>query len=63
MKVMKIPNAPQAVIRPEKLRDYLLNIEHKRGKSKAAVLLSFGYVPENGRFWSMICENIIWGLK
>jgi hypothetical protein len=44
---MKIPNGSQAVIRPEKLRDYLLNIEHKRGKSKAALLLSFGYTPEN----------------
>jgi hypothetical protein len=46
---MKIPNGFQAVIRPEKLRDYLLNIEHKRGKSKAEVLLSFGYLPENWR--------------
>lgn len=50
---MKIPNGAQAVIRPEKLKDYLLNIDHKRGKSKAALLLYFGYTPEN---WQVL-EN------
>lgn len=44
---MKMPNKSQAIIHPDKLRGYLLNIKHKRGKSKAAMLLSFGYKPEN----------------
>ena len=29
------------------MRDYLLDAEHKRGKSKAALLRLFGYTPEN----------------
>lgn len=46
---MKIPNASQAIIHPDKLRGYLLDVDHKRGKSKAALLLSFGYAPQNWR--------------
>ncbi|MCL4870209.1 MAG: hypothetical protein KJ063_14690 [Anaerolineae bacterium] len=52
---MKIPNGSQAVIHPEKLRGYLLDVEHKRGKSKAAVLLSFGYTPEN---WQALANDL-----
>ena len=40
---MKLPNAENAVIAPEKLRDYLLNPKHRRGGSKAKLLLSMGY--------------------
>lgn len=40
---MTIPNADRAIIAPEKLRDYLLNPEHRRGSSKAKLLLSLGY--------------------
>jgi hypothetical protein len=40
---MKLPNADNAIIAPEKLRDYLLNPEHRRGRSKAKMLLSMGY--------------------
>ena len=40
---MKIPNADRAIIAPEKLRDYLLNPAHRRGGSKARLLLAFGY--------------------
>jgi hypothetical protein len=36
---MKLPNSERAVIAPEKLVDYLLNIEHKRGGAKARLLL------------------------
>ena len=42
---MKVPNAVNAIIAPEKLRDYLLNPEHRRGRSKAKKLLSMGYQP------------------
>lgn len=44
---MKIPNADKAVIAPEKLRDYLLNVAHRKGATKARLLLSFGYSPDN----------------
>jgi hypothetical protein len=40
---MKVPNAENAVIAPEKLRDYLMNPDHRRGGSKAKLLLSMGY--------------------
>ncbi|MHB8898707.1 MAG: DUF6883 domain-containing protein [Thermoguttaceae bacterium] len=33
---MAIPNAEQAVVTAEKVRDYLLNLEHPDGGSKAA---------------------------
>ena len=50
---MKIPNNSLAIIHPDKLRGYLLDVEHKRGKSKAVLLHLFGYTPENWR----ILEN------
>ena len=40
---MRLPNADQAVIAPEKLRGYLLNPRHRRGATKARVLLAMGY--------------------
>lgn len=40
---MRIPNADQAIIAPEKLRDYLLNPEHRRGGPKSRVFLSIGF--------------------
>lgn len=40
---MKLPNADRAIIAGEKLTDYLLNVSHKRGGSKARLLLSLGY--------------------
>jgi hypothetical protein len=43
---MKIPNAASAIIAPEKLRDYLLNPDHRRGGAKARLLLAFGYRTE-----------------
>ena len=40
---MKIPNADQAVIAVDKLRDYLLNVAHRKGASKARLLVFLGY--------------------
>ena len=40
---MKIPNAANAEIAPAKLLAYLLNPSHRRGGTKAKLLLSFGY--------------------
>lgn len=44
---MKIPNANKAVIAQEKLCDYLLNPVHRRGGSKAKLLLSMGYTAND----------------
>jgi hypothetical protein len=46
---MKVPNAANAVIAPDKLRLYLLNPAHRRGGSKAKVLLTLGYSLANWR--------------
>jgi hypothetical protein len=43
---MPLPNAHLAVISPEKLTAYLLNPSHKRGASKARLLLGLGYRSE-----------------
>ena len=40
---MRIPNADRAIITPEKLYGYLLNLNSRRGASKARLLLSCGY--------------------
>jgi hypothetical protein len=40
---MKIPHADNAVIAEDKLRNYLLNLAHRRAGSKAKLLLSMGY--------------------
>ncbi|QDV35748.1 DUF6883 domain-containing protein [Tautonia plasticadhaerens] len=37
---MKLPNAEDAIVDPEKLRSYCLNPEHIRGKHKARVFAS-----------------------
>lgn len=52
---MKIPNADRAVIDAGKLIDYLLNPEHQRGGSKAALLISFGY---SGAAWQRLEEAL-----
>ena len=46
---MKVPNAENVVIATEKLRDYLLNPDHRRGGSKAKLLLSMGYRADRWR--------------
>jgi hypothetical protein len=52
---MKIPNAESAIISQEKIRQYLLNTEHRRGGSKAALLLSFGYTSDN---WTRLADDL-----
>ena len=46
-RVAKVPNAERAIIAAEKLREYLLNPEHKRGAAKARFLMACGYDQEN----------------
>ncbi len=40
---MKLPNADRAIIEPAKITDYLLDIDHPDGGSKARLLASLGY--------------------
>jgi len=44
---LRLPNAENAVIDPEKLRDYLLSPSHPVGRFKAAFFASLGYAQEN----------------
>lgn len=44
---MPIPNAQSAFIPPGKLTQYLLNVTHPVGSSKARWFLSLGYHPDN----------------
>jgi len=43
---MKLPKAENAIIPPEKLRDYVLSFEHPIGRLKAAFFSSLGYNKE-----------------
>ena len=43
---MKLPNAPLAIIEPEKITDYLLNAGHRYGESKARFFAKFGFSVE-----------------
>ena len=42
----RLPNAEQASVAPEKARDYLLHIEHSRGRAKARFFLRYGFTRE-----------------
>jgi hypothetical protein len=52
---LKIPNADRAIIEQQKLVDYLLNTEHHRGGSKAALLAMFGYNVAN---WARLAADL-----
>lgn len=43
---MKLPGAGEAVIAPEKLRDYLLSLESEESRSKAIFFARLGYTRE-----------------
>ncbi len=52
---MLLPNAEQAVIDPAKLCEYLLNLEHPDGSSKARFLLLGGYLLDA---WEQLEKDI-----
>jgi hypothetical protein len=52
---MKIPNAVDAIIEEVKLTEYLLNANHRRGSSKARLLISLGY---SARDWQCLDQDI-----
>lgn len=52
---MKLPNADQAIIPPEKIRDYLLSTSHPVGKFKAIFFQTLGYMDGN---WELLEKAI-----
>ena len=52
---MKLPNADKAIIDREKVVDYLLNVSHRRGGSKARLFNSLGY---NAAQWQQLVDDI-----
>ena len=53
---MPIPDAQRAVVADEKVRDYLLNLEHPDGGSKAVWLHSLGY---NRLEWQLLAADLL----
>ena len=52
---MQLPNRALAIIAQEKLTEYLLNVSHKRGGTKARLLGQFGYTVQN---WGQLEADI-----
>ena len=52
---MKLPNAEDAIIDAEKLRDYLLSPAHPVGRFKAAFFRMLGYSHEN---WAQLESDL-----
>lgn len=52
---MKLPNIDFAIIRPEKLRDYLLSSSHPIGRYKAVFFRSLGYEKDS---WTVLESDI-----
>ena len=52
---MKIPHADKAIIAEEKILDYLLNQDHRRGGAKARLLVSIGYQRDE---WKQLERDI-----
>ena len=52
---MQLPNADSAIIDAQKIAGYVLNVEHRRGGSKAALLLTFGYDSAN---WQRLADDL-----
>ncbi len=53
--LMKLPNAENAIIEEVKLVEYLLNLNHRRGASKAKLLASIGYVATG---WQRLADDL-----
>jgi hypothetical protein len=53
---MPIPDSERAIVTPEKVRDYLLNLDHPDGGSKALWFHSLGY--ERGD-WRTLADDLL----
>ena len=52
---MPIPGSEQAIVEVEKVRDYLLSLEHPDGGSKASWFNSLGYSQEE---WNCLADDL-----
>jgi hypothetical protein len=52
---MKLPNAKNAIIAEGKLVSYLLDLDHRRGGSKARLLISLGYEATS---WQVLADDL-----
>ena len=52
---MNIPNGEHAVVEPEKVRDYLLNVGHPDGFGKAEFFTSVGFQRE---VWQVLADAL-----
>jgi hypothetical protein len=53
---MKLPNVGNAMVEKTKIMDYLLNMEHQLGGSKARFFRDFGFGPDN---WEVFQKAIM----
>jgi len=53
---MPLPDAKRAVVADEKVRDYLLNLSHPDGGSKAVWFYSLGYTHED---WRLLAADLL----
>ena len=53
---MKLPHLEQAIVPPEKVKDYLLSETHPKGRFKAEFFKSFGFTSTN---WQKLSEALV----
>ncbi|MDY7020779.1 MAG: hypothetical protein SWJ54_05365 [Cyanobacteriota bacterium] len=53
---MKLPNYEQAIVRQQKITEYLLSLTHPDGKDKAKFFLKFGFNVNN---WEIMATALI----
>jgi hypothetical protein len=53
---MLLPGATFAIVDERKVRDYLLSLQHPRGRSKAVVFIAFGYRRER---WAVLRDDLL----
>lgn len=51
-----LPNAPDAVVEPSKVRDYLLSPSHPIGRFKSVVFFALGYTQED---WTQLRDDLL----
>ncbi|MEX2172078.1 MAG: DUF6883 domain-containing protein [Pirellulales bacterium] len=52
---MKLPNAEHAIIAEDKLAEYLLDLDHRRGGTKAKLLHLLGYEVQH---WQQLADDL-----
>ncbi len=60
---MSLQNAPEAIISPEKIRNYLLSHEHPIGRFKASFFAQLGYTGDNWQEFERDLRQQILGLE